>query len=183
MKPVSGWGGSEARGNTVTGLCCARVGQEAGAHMAVEIGPAYLSVIPSTKACAGSLDKQIGKEVPQVGSQAGLTLGQRVPATAAKWLQRGVVAGGAAAGVAAGAALAGGFPAAIARQNSQKVLTGLYGSAKDATAVMNDLRKVSSQSPLDYQSYLKAAESLAYAGVEGKDATGTLKNVGKAIVA
>src|SRR5699024_1437187 len=165
MRPANGWGGSKARGNTVTGLGCARVGQEAGAHMAVESGAACQSVMPPTKGFAGSLYKQIGKEVPKVGNQAGQTLGQRMSATAAKWLKRGVVAGGVAAGVAAGAALAGGFKNAIARQNSQKVLTGLYGSAKDATAVMNDLRKVSSQSPLDYQSYLKAAESLAYAGV------------------
>lgn len=151
--------------------------------MAVELGAAYISILPSTSKLAPELYKSVNKTVPKVGNQAGQTLGQRMSSAASKWLKRGVVAGGVAAGAAAGVALAGGFKNAVARQNSQKVLTGLYGSAKDATAVMKDLRKVSSDSPLNYESYLKAAESLAYAGVEGKDATGVLENVGKAIVA
>src|SRR5699024_7931553 len=156
---------------------------ETGAYMAVELGAAYISILPSTSKLAPELDKSINKTVPKVGNQAGQSLGQRMSSAASKWLKRGVVAGGVAAGAAAGVALAGGFKNAVARQNSQKVLTGLYGSAKDATAVMKDLRNVSKSSPLDYEAYLKAAESLAYAGVEGKDATGVLENVGKAIVA
>src|SRR5699024_2016559 len=44
------------------------------------------------------------------------------------------------------------------------------------------LRDVSRNSPIAYQEYLKAAESLAYAGVTGDDATRTLKNVGLALV-
>lgn len=151
--------------------------------MAVELGAAYISILPSTSKLAPELYKSINKTVPKVGNQAGQSLGQRMSSAASKWLKRGVVAGGVAAGAAAGVALAGGFKNAVARQNSQKVLTGLYGSAKDATAVMEDLRNVSKSSPLDYEAYLKAAESLAYAGVEGKDATGVLENVGKAIVA
>src|SRR5699024_7972201 len=135
MRPVNGWGGSKARDNTVTGLCCARVGQEAGAHMAVEIGAAYLSVIPSTKGFAGALYKQIGKEVPKVGNQAGQTMGARMAAAAGKALKAGAVVGVAAVGAAVGTALVGGFKNAVSRQNSQKVLTGLYGSAKDATKV------------------------------------------------
>src|SRR5699024_12518535 len=124
MRPVNGWGGSKARGNTVTGLCCARVGQEAGAHMAVEIGAAYLSVIPSTKGFAGSLYKQIGKEVPKDGNQAGQTLGERLSSAASEWLKRGVVAGGVAAGGAAGVALEGGLKIAGARGSWAQGLTG-----------------------------------------------------------
>ena len=154
-----------------------------GVRMAVELGTAYVSILPSTKGFPAAMRDLLGKSIPKQGDQAGQTLGQRMSSTASKWLKRGIAAGGVAAGAAAGVALASGFKNAVARQNSQKVLTGLYGSAKDATAVMKDLRNVSKSSPLDYESYLKAAESLAYAGVEGKDATGTLKNVGKAIVA
>src|SRR5699024_1163027 len=139
--------------------------------------------LPSTSKLAPELYKSINKTVPKVGNQAGQSLGQRMSSAASKWLKRGVVAGGVAAGAAAGVALAGGFKNAVARQNSQKVLTGLYGSAKDATAVMKDLRNVSKSSPLDYEAYLKAAESLAYAGVEGKDATGVLESAGRAVVA
>lgn len=151
--------------------------------MAVELGAAYISILPSTSKLAPELYKSMNKTVPKVGNQAGQTMGQRMASAAGKALKAGAVVGVAAVGAAVGTALVGGFQNAVSRQNSQKVLTGLYGSAKDATAVMKDLRDVSSKSPLDYTSYVKAAESLAYAGVEGKDATGTLKNVGKAIVA
>lgn len=143
----------------------------------------YISILPSTSKLAPELYKSMNKTVPKVGSQAGQTMGSRMASAAGKALKAGAVVGVAAVGAAVGTALVGGFKNAVSRQNSQKVLTGLYGSAKDATAVMKDLRDVSSKSPLDYTSYVKAAESLAYAGVEGKDATGTLKNVGKAIVA
>ena len=151
--------------------------------MAVELGAAYISILPSTSKLAPELYKSMNKTVPKVGNQAGQTMGSRMASAAGKALKAGAVVGVAAVGAAVGTALVGGFKNAVSRQNSQKVLTGLYGSAKDATAVMKDLRDVSSKSPLDYTSYVKAAESLAYAGVEGKDATGTLKNVGKAIVA
>ena len=110
-------------------------------------------------------------------------MGSRMASAAGKALKAGAVVGVAAVGATVGAALVGGFNNAVNRQTSKKVLTGLYGDAKAATSVMGDLRKVAGDSPLSYESYLKAAESLAYAGVEGKSATGTLENVGKAIVA
>lgn len=110
-------------------------------------------------------------------------MGSRMASAAGKALKAGAVVGVAAVGATVGAALVGGFNNAVNRQTSKKVLTGLYGDAKAATSVMGDLRKVAGDSPLNYESYLKAGESLAYAGVQGKDATGTLQNVGKAIVA
>ena len=111
------------------------------------------------------------------------SIGAKIGAVARKALKRSMQAGMVGIGAAAGAAVIGGFKAAVTRQNSQKVLSGLYGSAKQATQMMADLRDVSKNSPLEYSAYQKAAQSLAYAGVEGKSATGTLRNVGKAIVA
>ncbi len=87
------------------------------------------------------------------------------------------------AGTVAGIALVGGFKSAIDQQHSRDVLSGLYGSMDQAKTMMKDLRKVSRSSSLDYSSYTSAAQSLAYAGVQGKDAVKTLKNVGKAISA
>ncbi len=87
------------------------------------------------------------------------------------------------AGTVAGIALVGGFKSAIDQQHSRDVLSGLYGSMDQAKKMMKDLRKVSQSSSLDYSSYTKAAGTLAYAGVQGKDAVKTLKNVGKAISA
>ena len=127
--------------------------------------------------------KQIGKSTAQVGNKAGTSMGSRMASAAGKALKAGAVVGVAAVGAAVGTALVGGFQNAVKRQTSTRVLEGLYGDAKLAERTLKDLRKVSQSSPLDYTSYTKAAESLAYAGIEGKDATGVLENIGKTIVA
>ena len=123
------------------------------------------------------------KDAEKKTASAGQRLGAGMARFAKRALRVGITTGVAAIGAAAGAAVIGGFRAAVSRQNSQKVLSGLYGSAKQATKMMTDLRKISSNSPIKYEAYQKAAQSLAYAGVEGDSATGTLRNVGKAIVA
>lgn len=151
--------------------------------MAIELGAAYVSILPSTSKLAPELTKSMNKVTSKVGKKAGKSMGSRMASAAGKALKTGAVVGVAAVGATVGAALVGGFNNAVNRQTSKKVLVGLYGDAKAATSVMGDLRKVAGVSPLSYESYLKAAESLAYAGVEGKSATGTLENVGKAIVA
>ncbi|CAH1193697.1 Tail tape measure protein [Brevibacterium phage Rousseau] len=151
--------------------------------MSVEIATAWVSILPSTNKLAPQLSKSLNKTMPKVGKKAGQSMGSRMASAAGKALKAGAVVGVAAVGATVGAALVGGFNNAVNRQTSKKVLTGLYGDAKAATSVMGDLRKVAGDSPLNYESYLKAGESLAYAGVQGKDATGTLQNVGKAIVA
>ena len=60
--------------------------------MAVELGAAYISILPSTSKLAPELYKSINKTVPKVGNQAGQSLGQRMSSAASKWLKRGVVA-------------------------------------------------------------------------------------------
>src|SRR5699024_1705420 len=141
---------------------------ETGAYMAVELGAAYISILPSKSKLAPEPYKSINKTVPKVGHQAAHTLGQRMSTAPSTWVRRGVVAAGVAAGAAAAAALAGGVKNAAAPENSQRVLTGPYESANAATAVVIDLRNVSTSSPLVYAAYLEAAKSLANAGVDGK---------------
>lgn len=153
------------------------------AGVGANLGTGFVDVVPSMRGIQGKLSKGLAAPAAAAGGSAGRSMGSRMASTMGKVLKTGVVVGGAAAGAVAGAALLGGFKNAVSRQNSKKVFTGLYGSAKGATAVMKDLRNVAGKSPIDYEAYLKAGESLAYAGVKGKDATGTLKNVGKAIVA
>ena len=146
--------------------------------MANVIGQADILI----KADASEFEKGLSK-TGKSGGKTGTSIGQRMGAAAKRALSRTMKVGMVGIGAAAGAIVMGGFKAAVSRQNAQKVLTGLYGSAKQATQMMGDLRNISKNSPLEYTAYQKAAQSLAYAGVEGKSATGTLKNVGKAIVA
>ncbi|MGP5162560.1 peptidoglycan DD-metalloendopeptidase family protein [Arthrobacter rhombi] len=143
------------------------------------VGVGEILVRPSFKDFQREVGAEVDQAVEKVGPRAGRTLGDRINGAMTKALKVGAVA----VGVAAGAALVGGFKSAVDQQTSKKVLAGLYGSVKEAEDMMTSLRKVSKKSPIDYSTYLKAAESLAYSGVEGEKATKTLENVGKAITA
>lgn len=149
----------------------------------VNLATGFVPIAPSMKGIQGKLTKQLNGPAGVAGQSAGRSMGSRMASATGRVLKTGVVVGAAAAGAVAGATLLGGFKNAVSRQNSKKVFTALYGSAKGATAVMTDLRDVAGKSPIDYSAYLKAGESLAYAGVKGKAATGTLENVGLAITA
>lgn len=75
-----------------------------------------------------------------------------------------------------------GWESALAVDSGRRVLTGLYGDAEQAAAMMAGLRDVAADSPIDYTSYQSAAEALAYTGIEGEQATRILENVGLAAV-
>ncbi|WP_226351487.1 MULTISPECIES: tape measure protein [unclassified Pseudonocardia] len=60
-------------------------------------------------------------------------------------------------------------------------MTGLYGSAQDAGDMMERLKRLSSNSPIEYQAYAKASQQLAYMGVKGQQAEDVLRNVGASI--
>lgn len=150
--------------------------------MAAELGVAYVSIVPEAKGLGRKIAKEFGavdKAAESTGRSSGSKLMGALGA-AAKKAALGAVVG---AGIAAGAALMGGFASAVNQQTAQKVLSGLYDSASQATQMMEDLRKVSSSSPIEYTAYTKAAEALAYAGVEGGQAVSVLENVGHAITA
>lgn len=150
--------------------------------MASEIASAYVSLLARTDgSIARAVKKDLGVAEKSVG-KSGTKIGARLGGYMKKALKTASLAGVAAVGAGIGAALLGGFKSAVNQQASQAVLSGLYGSAGKATQMMKDLRKVSQRSPIDYASYSKAAESLAYAGVEGKDAVKILDQVGWAIV-
>lgn len=147
--------------------------------MAVELATAYVSILPTTKGLGKAISSKIVPQAQAVGMSAGSRMGAAIVGTVKKVVKGGAIA----AGVAVGAAIMSGFKAAVQRQTAEKVLGGLYGSAQKAAKMMTDLRNISKNSPIDYSGYVDAAQSLAYAGIEGNKATGILKNVGYAIVA
>src|SRR5699024_8639381 len=150
--------------------------------MAVDIGAAYVAVLPSTKSLAPGIAASLGATMPGVGKKAGRSLGSSLAASAMVCAKRAAKTGAVAVGVAMGTSLAAGFKSAIQQQKAEATLKGLYGSAKDAERVMGDLRKVASKSSIDYSSYTKTAETLAYMGVSAKEAGPMLENMGKMIV-
>ena len=148
----------------------------------VEIATAWVSILPSTNKLAPELSKAMGKTMPKVGNQAGQSMGSRMAAAAGRALKAGAVVGVAAAGAAIGTALVGGFRSAIDQQKIQATVGGLYQDGDKAFRTLEQIKKLSKTSPIDYSAYGKAAQSLAYAGVEGGDAVKILDQVGWAIV-
>lgn len=149
--------------------------------MAVELANAYVSLAVSTKGLGKDVIKKFGG-VEKQAERTGQSAGSKLMAGLGKAAKRTAVGAGLAAGAAVGAAVVSGFSTAMARDKSQRVMSGLYGNAKLATQTLADLRKVAHDSPIDFVNYTKAGESLAYAGVEGKQATKILEGVGKSIV-
>ncbi|MCQ9367335.1 tape measure protein [Brevibacterium sp. 91QC2O2] len=147
--------------------------------MSVELATAYVSILPTTRGLGQALVKDVVPQAATAGQKAGSSMG----ASIAKWAGRAAKTGAVAAGAVIGATLISGVKSAINQQTAEKVLGGLYGSADKAMETMAKLRKVAAASPMEFDAYAGAAQSLAYAGVEGDKAVGILKNVGTAITA
>src|SRR5699024_316387 len=100
-----------------------------------------------------------------------------------KWAKRAADEAGAAVGVAEGAGVVCGIKSGVHQHQREAVLSGLSGDASKATETLEDLKKGSSRSPMEYTAYQETASGIAYAGVEGDSAVASLENVGKAITA
>lgn len=146
-----------------------------------ELGVAYISVVPDTSKLAPAIKGTANSAATQAGSESGKTFGSKFSGAVGSALKTAGKAGLIGAGLAAGTTILGGVKSAIDQDKAEATLSGLYGSAKTASKLMKDLGKVASTSTIDYSSYTKAAQALAYMGVEGKDAPGMLENIGDAI--
>lgn len=145
----------------------------------IHLANAYVSLSTSTRGLRKEIDKSLGGSY---GAQQGRGIGSRMAAGMGRMLKAGAAAAAVTAGVAAGAALTGGFRSAIAQENTEKTLKGLYGSASSATDMMGRLRDIATGSPIEHSAYSAGAEALAYLGLEGKQAAGILENIGAAVI-
>ena len=117
------------------------------------------------------------EEVPEKADRAGRSAGSKFGAAFKTLI------GPLLAGISITATVKVATDAAMQEQQSGLVLEGLYGSAEKARETLELLKDVASTSALDFSGYASAAESLAYAGVEGQQAADVLQNVGAAITA
>lgn len=148
--------------------------------MATEIATAYVSLIPSFRGGSRAISRSLSGPIGKAGPQAGRSLGRSILGGVTR---AAAVGGGLAAALGVGRLARDVAASASGIQNTTATLTGLLGSASAATDTMTRLREVARNSPIDYQTYLSAGESLAYLGVSGEQAEGILTNVGAAITA
>jgi|GEM_PF-1573048 len=147
--------------------------------MATEIAAAYVSLYTRMPGVKGDITKSLGgSDVQGAVGKSGNKVGAKFMAGLGKAIKIGAVAAAAAVAVVGVAAL----KSAAGIQTSQKVLTGLYGSATDANRVMADLKAVSSETAIPYQNYLKGGEALSYLGVQADESAGIMKNLGLAVI-
>jgi len=147
--------------------------------MATEISSAYIALYTTMPGVKGDISKALGgSDVQGAVGESGNKVGKKFMAGLGKAVKIGAVAAAAAVAVIGVAAAR----SAAEIQTSKKVLTGLYGSAEDATRVMKDLKDVASQTAVPYQSYLKGGEALSYLGVKADASAGIMKNLGLAVI-
>lgn len=148
---------------------------------AVELADAYVSLSISTRGLGRDVVKKF-KGVEQQAQKTGTSAGSKLVASFKKIATRTAVGAGIAVGAAIGATVVSGFRSAVDQQGIQATMTGLYGDADLAYGTLEKIKNLSRTSPIDYKAYGDAANSLAYAGVEGDKAVGILDQVGWAIV-
>src|SRR5690606_8130905 len=103
----------------------------------------------------------------------GSRIGSAISSAAAKAAK----VGAAAVGIAVGASLVGGFKSAIGQENTEKTLGGLYDSTAKAGDMMERIRRIASQSPIEFEAYSKGATAIAYMGIEGEKSEKILRNI------
>lgn len=79
-------------------------------------------------------------------------------------------------------AMADGWRTALDLDKVSRSLSAMTSSTEVAKDMMSDLREVAGNMPVDYTSFLEAANTLAYMGYEGEDAVKVLENVATAAV-
>lgn len=145
--------------------------------MAINLGTAYVEILPSTSRLGKDVAKQLGGSSSAVAN-AGKATGNRFTAALGKTVKVGVAAAGAAAGGLLAASLAKGWGRLTAIENAQAKIKGLGNSAKDTTTIMdNALASVKGTSFGLGEAATTAAGAVAAGIKPGKELESVLKSV------
>lgn len=147
--------------------------------MAIELGAAYISILPSTAKLAPAIRQEIRKvegEAARGGERAGDSYGSRFSAALGRWTKRGLLAG------AAGVSLLGaaGVKTAADLEQSQIGFETMLGSAEKANTFLAQIKKTAAQTPFELPGLTQASQRLLAFGFEAKDVIPTLTTLGDA---
>lgn len=149
--------------------------------MSVEVGTAYVSVIPSAKGFSRSLQSQIGGGMSAAGRAGGdqyaSAMGASLKSKATTILS--VFAGG--AGVLGGLAAAGaafGVKTAAANEQAQISFTTMLGSAQKARSFLGEMQKFAASTPFEFPELQTAASSLISAGINADKVIPIMRTLG-----
>lgn len=143
----------------------------------IELGAAYISILPSTDKIAPGIKSALDGSVDDVrraGDKAGSEFGTGFKATLGGFLKTGLFAG------AAGAGLLGGLGVKTAAELEQAdiAFTTMLGSAEKAKAFIADLTEFAAKTPFEFPGLQSAASSLISAGIATRDVLPIMETLG-----
>lgn len=145
--------------------------------MAIELGAAYISILPSTDKLAPAIREELGKvegDSKREGERSGSSFASSFKAKMGSLLKGGILAG--AASVAGLGVL--GVKTAADMEQAEIGFTTMLGSAQKAKKFIADLNDFAAKTPFDFPGLQTAATSLISAGIATKDVLPIMTTLG-----
>jgi tape measure domain-containing protein len=136
----------------------------------IELGAAYISILPSTSKLAPAIRKEMGlaeKIAGRSGDTAGRRFGQGFSSSVGVWVKRGV-----AGGI--------GLKTAADLEQSQIGFETMLGSAKRADAFLAQIKRTAANTPFELKGLTQTSQKLLAFGFDVKEIIPTLTTLGDA---
>lgn len=145
--------------------------------MSIEVGTAYISILPSTEKLAPGIRQALGKaegDARAEGQRSGSSFASSFKASMGRLLKGGLIAGAATVG---GLGILGVKTAADLEQ-AEIAFTTMLGSGEKAKAFIGDLTDFAAKTPFEFPGLQSAASSLISAGIATRDVLPIMKTLG-----
>jgi tape measure domain-containing protein len=152
--------------------------------LAIEVGEAYVSIIPSARGFSGHLSNLIGPGLSSAGSAGGDEAGSSFLSSFAGHLAKigGLVAGAiAAAGI--GKAISEAFSTTADFEVTKVAFEGMLGSTEAATKALSDLQKFAQRTPFTFPELSDASRKLLAVGYDTDQVIPIMTKLGNAAAA
>ncbi len=151
--------------------------------MAINIGTAYVDIVPSTSGVIPKVRSELEGPLAKAGSDAGSAFGerfQRVVQGAVKVAATATTTAVTAAVGVGATALVKGWSRLTTIQDSTAALTISLGSSADAAALLGDVLDTVRGTPFNLDQFARGAQQLVGMGIEAEKVPGYLTAIGEA---
>lgn len=155
--------------------------------MAINLGAAYVDIVPSTSGLARNLKRDIETPLAQSGVSSGrgfassFTSGlSSLAGAVGRTVGAAVTATATAAGIGLGVALTGGWKRMTTIDDATRALTISLGDAGKATSLLDDVLSVVEGTPFNLDHFAAAAQQMAGMGIEADKIPVYLTAIGEA---
>ncbi|GAA1924869.1 hypothetical protein GCM10009737_28230 [Nocardioides lentus] len=147
--------------------------------MSIEIGSAYISILPETRGLAPAIRRELGvveRDAGRSGDRAGKGFGSKFTGALG-----GLLKGGAFAAIGGASLLAGaGLKTAAELEQSRIGFETMLGSAKAADRFLGQIKSAAEKTPFELTGLTESSQKLLAFGFDVKDVIPTLTTLGDA---